>query len=156
MNVNDELFGCLEYDDSWIGAVSLPFFSEVREAELVIECYEGEEITELQKRSFRHLLLDPTALMSEVNDKIFAHYKESYQEYRTKFGIDARDELAPEINSTDEMISIIDLKTVFLPQAPESNMYLGIIYTCSWEPELGLGVKVVNGSIQVGTQDLVL
>ena len=34
---------------------------------------------------------------------------------------------------------------------------IGLLFRCTWEPELGLAVKIVNEEIEeVGTQDIVL
>lgn len=159
LKINDNLFGKLEYDDSWIGSMKLPFFSEEILAEVVIECYEDEEITNLQKDAFKLLLSLKDQLMSSSEQAIYEHYTKVCPDYRNKFGSKFEDKWAPIINQPDQLKENIQLKTVFFPQSSKTNTstIFGLLFSCTWEPELGLAVKFIDGAVvEVGHQDIIL
>ena len=89
---------------------------------------------------------------------IFDYYLDNVEEYREKLGPEFADEMAPNIDGLDQLVPLIKPTELIVQQSFSSgDRIVGLLFTCSWEPELGLAVKFVNELIEeVGTQDIVL
>ena len=156
--MQDETFGNLEYDYGWIGEYTYKIFGSVVSVKLVIPCDEGQEIEHAQKEAFVRFDANKDNLVASAERVIFDYYLDVVEEYREKLGPEFADKMAPNIDKIDQLIPLIKATEIIIQQSFSSeDRIVGLLFTCSWEPELGLAVKFVNELIEeVGTQDIVL
>lgn len=157
--MKDKVFGVLNYDDSWVRDLSINFFSKEQKVELIVEGYEDEEISDYQRNSFNLFSSKTIEFVTTVEKAIFDHYVEVCSEYREKFGVERADDWAPVVFEICDMKRLVSLKEIYFPENmdDESNSMFGFLLSCSWEPELGLAVKILDGIVdEIGPQDIIL
>ncbi|WP_406851113.1 DUF6985 domain-containing protein [Herbaspirillum huttiense] len=64
----------------------------------------------------------------------------------------------PKIENSLQLKSLIKPTEIVIQQSfGTGDRVVGVLFQCTWEPELGLAVKFVNEEVEeVGTQDIVL
>jgi hypothetical protein len=151
MAISDEVFGELEFNGNWVWEIELPFFGVSAKVELIVEGNgEHASIFDEQREAYQQL---PVAI-ARAEDGIFEFYRSICDDYRSRFGNDA-DIRMPRINDKSELSKLVELTGVVFPMIMNSGeVSVGFLLECSWEPEHGLGVKITNGEIEVGTQDI--
>ncbi len=157
--MQDNVFGDLEYDDSWVKKIYIPFFGEDRAIELIVEGYEDEAVTDYQRDSFKLFSSKQAEFVAAAENAIFKHYVSVCAEYRDKFGADKADEWAPLISEVVGMKSLVSLRELYFPECmdDDSSSTFGFLLSVTWEPELGLAVKFVDGVVdEVGPQDIII
>ena len=56
MKLRDNSFGDLEYDLFWLGKVQLPFFEQLVEYDLIVDCAQDRKIQDFQRVTFAELV----------------------------------------------------------------------------------------------------
>ena len=156
--MKDALFGELEYDLSWCGKCTWTIFGRDVITPLIISCYEPEEITDYQRHAFAAFEERKIEFTKLSEEAIFQYYLELLPEYRERFG-DFADKLAPRVSDLRDMGSLVIPAEVIVQRSigEARERIIGLLFTCTWEPELGLAVKFINEQLrEVGTQDIVL
>lgn len=155
--IKDDKFGKITYDHYWCKNYSIPFLGKERDVVLVIDGDEDADFEESQYIAFDEFNLHKESIVREVESAVFKHYMSVCGENRQRFGEQA-DELSPEISSSLELEKIVKLKQVVVMESFDlDDRKIGFLFDALWEPELGVGVIVTNGSVfEVGTQDIVL
>lgn len=159
MNIlHDEIIGDLSYKYGWVKRYSIPFLGSIADVQLVIPCDEADEIEDAQRSAFNVFDAGKDLYLQQAEAAIFDHYLNVCAEYREKFGTEFADEIVPIVERLDQMQSLINASHIIIQQSFGSdNRIVGLLLSCSWEPELGLAVKFVNEVIdEVGPQDIVL
>lgn len=156
--LHDELFGELSYEYGWVRNYFISFFNETVPVQLVIPCDEGDEIEPAQRIAFTRFDTNKDLYMHQAEEKIYEHYQSVCEEYRERFGVEFADKLAPIIREQREIKPLVKPTQVVIQQTfGSSERVVGLLLTCSWEPELGLAVKFVGDTVsEVGPQDIVL
>lgn len=156
--MNDNIIGRLVYEYGWCRDYTLTIFGVATSTRLTVPCDEGADIEAAQREAFAQFdaRKDDLALIAE--EAIFHHYQDGCIEYRERFGDLLADELAPVVSEKAEMQKLVTLTGVVIQQSFGANdRVVGLLFDCSWEPDLGLAVKFVNEVIdEVGPQDIVL
>lgn len=155
--MKDPVFGTMEYDYGWVGRYSYTLFGKPVTVNLVVPCDEGDEIDPVQREAFSAFDARRDELIMQAEAAIFAHYQNELEEWRDQFG-DSADELTPVINQPAELASLIEpTDIIFRESFGSGDRIVGLLFSCTWAPQLGLAVKFVNESIdEVGPQDIVL
>lgn len=151
-SINDAVFGKLSFNDVWVREIDLTFFGAMSTVELIVEGNDDNEaIFDEQRDSFRKL----SDTISEVEDEILEYYQSICDDFRARFGDDA-DARMPIIDDKANLQKLVRLTGVVFPMVRDSSEFsVGFLLECSWDPEHGVGVKIVNDKIEAGTQDLV-
>ena len=157
-SMEDTLFGAMEYDYGWIGGYSYKLFGEHVNVSLVVPCDEGDEIEPTQRKAFSAFNAKRDELAAQAEAAIFDYYQREVEGWRDQFGVESADELAPVINEPAELASLIEPTEIIIRRTHGSaDRVVGLLFSCSWAPQLGLAVKFFNESIEeVGPQDIVL
>jgi hypothetical protein len=156
----DPVFGNITFSDDagWQGTYTYPFLG--REVTVRLAFWadaEDEPIDPIQREAMWLFNERRDELCAQAEDAIYANYFERQPELREQFGSSV-DELMPIISSKQELGRMVKPTTLFVP-APllSDDRVIGLLYDCTWEPELGLAVKIVNETVEeVGPQDIVL
>lgn len=63
----------------------------------------------------------------------------------------------PIISGKQDLVRLVKPTTLFVPEPLLlDDRVIGLLYDCTWEPELALAVKIVNETVEeVGPQDIV-
>jgi len=156
--MKDDVMGQMSYEYGWVRNYSIPFFGESVDVQLVVPCDEGDEIEEAQRAAFLHFDANKSLYMQQTQEAIFNHYLEVCEEYRERLGGQFADKMAPIVTEEIQLKPLIKPTQVIIQQSFSSNQrVVGVLFDCSWEPELGLAVKFVNSDLdEVGPQDIVL
>ncbi|RIU09117.1 hypothetical protein D2E97_16165 [Mycobacteroides abscessus] len=157
--MSDSVLGETTYDDArgWVGTYTYPFLGQDVTVPLVLRGDEDEPIDPIQREAVRRFTELKDQLSAQADSAIFASYMERRSELREQFG-DSADELMPIIDDKSGLARMVRPTTFFVPEPLISDdRVIGLLCNCTWEPELGLAVKIVNEKIvEVGPQDIVL
>lgn len=156
--MDDNLFGNLVYDYGWVGRYSYKLFDDLVNVKLVVPCDAGEEIEASQREAFSAFNSKRDSLIAQAEEAIFAYYQKVVEDYRDRLGDEYADRMAPKIRQLSELASLIEPTDIVIQQSfGSSDRIVGLLFSCSWDPELGLAVKFLNESVgEVGPQDIVL
>ncbi|WP_071849853.1 hypothetical protein [Duganella sp. HH105] len=156
--LHDDVLGDLSYEYGWIRPYRVQFAGSMTDIQLVVPCDEGDSIEDAQRAAFTEFDTAKNLYAQQAETAIYHHYLSACAEYRERFGPDFADQMAPIIIEQRQIVPLITPTQLIIQQSfSTGDRVVGLLYMCSWEPELGLAVKFVNGSIdEVGTQDIIL
>ncbi len=152
-----DVFGKIIYNTYWNRAYNVFFLGKEVMVTLVIDGDEDGEFEPSQVLAFQYFDKNKSILMKAVEEMLFKNYKETYKENRMRY-TDNADEVLPEISSANQLSEVISITKVIISETfDEESKEVGLMFDASWEPELGIGVKIINGDVaEVGTQDIIL
>ncbi|PXA97949.1 hypothetical protein DMC47_11230 [Nostoc sp. 3335mG] len=159
LSMRDPLFGHIEYDFGWRGQCTWPLFGRLVTTMMVIACDEGEEISLVQREAFIGFQRHQAVMCRRAEGAIFEYYLEALPDLRSRFGPQFADLWAPEISRAEDMVRLITPAEVIIqePFIDPAERIVGLLFDCTWEQSLGLGVKFVYENLaEVGTQDILL
>ncbi|KNY26364.1 DUF6985 domain-containing protein [Pseudobacteroides cellulosolvens] len=153
--MQDELFGHLEYDYLWQGKIEFFIFNQNNNITLSIECEdEDEDITDVQRKSMVEFAKNKERIIKEIETKIFNYYQSICPLKREKRVADI-DKIAPIIHNVDEVGSLVKPVNFYIKNSDERT--IAILFECTWDFDLGVGVEIVNEEvIRVGVQNDVM
>ncbi len=156
--VSDRDFGELHFDGAWTGLCEIVFFGSRFEVELVVQTFDAAPISETQRLAFREFNLNKASISSLVEEAVFSYYLDRLEEYRECFDADEVDAKAPRVRAVDDMQGLVSLRRIKVISAFDAGArQIGFIFDATFDPQLGLGVLVTNGSVEaVDTQDILL
>jgi len=146
--ITDLVFGKLSFSSGvWVGEVELLFLDATCAVQIIVEGNDDEySIAEEQRNSFKQLPM----LLPKAEDGIFDYYLSARDEY------EGMDTPMPKILQKSELKDLVELTGVVFPSVSDpGEVSVGLILGCTWDPEYGVGVKIVNSTVEVGGQDLV-
>ena len=155
--INDSVFGPISYDVLWRRDYQVPFLRKERAVVLVVDGDDDADFEDAQYEAFKEFEANSNAILEEVEKALFEYYSSICTENREKFGSQA-DELSPVISKREELEGLVSFKQIIIMESFDTqSREIGFVLDAIWNPELGVGIKVVNGKVEsVGTQDIVL
>lgn len=155
--LTDSVFGTISYDVLWRRGYQAPFLRKEREVVLVITGDDDADFEIAQYEAFTEFEANRLTIVEAVEEALFKYYFSICTENREKFGSQA-DELSPVISKREELEDLVSLKQIIVMESFDTeSREIGFVLDAIWNPELGVGIKVVNGKVEaVGTQDIVL
>lgn len=157
--MRDALFGDIEYDFGWVGRCAWPFLGVVAHTRLTIPCDDDAEISADQREAYAAFEQRKAEMCNSAENAIFAYYRENLADLRVRFGAQFADQWSPEIASTEDLSRLLTPSEVIIQESSSTlpERIVGLLFDCTWEPNLGLAVKFVDERLSaVGTQDIVL
>ncbi|VUD69388.1 hypothetical protein TDB9533_04755 [Thalassocella blandensis] len=145
MNINDNVFGDLEFEDSWIRKYQQTIFSEKMDIYLRVEGNDSKErIRDEQRNSFKNYELNNEQIIKTVENAVTAYY------------LDFCQSIGKPINAKQEISKVVELTGIIFPMVLKSGeQTFGLFFEADCDPENGIGVKFTNGEIEeVSTQDI--
>lgn len=151
-SISDEDFGELEFKNgNWVREIDLLFLGVSTQVELIVEG-NGERASIFAEQRAAYQQLPDAVVKAEAG--ILDFYQSICDDYRDRFGNDA-DIRMPKLSNKSGLVRLVRLTGVIFPLVMNSGeVSVGFLFECSWEPEHGLGVKITNGTVEVGTQDI--
>lgn len=124
--------------------VSLTLFGKPAEVEVLIESEEEPpEPNEHQIDALLEFLSSWNALVPDLERKLFDYYREANTTIETIV------EFASHLTLTGLVVGYHD--------GEGWSDYLGLLFSCSWDPEHGVGVKIVQNKVfEIASQDIVI
>lgn len=147
MKVIDEVFGELEYEYVWERDFQVSLFGKDSTVRLSVGTSREVPCSLLQKSTFIDLSKNIENTNSGVISALFFFYKENLEEFREYIDSDDWDELAPEINSEQELNKLVVLENVNIQGAEDKSKRVVYYFSATFEEELGVSVIVVNGKV---------
>nr|WP_198985034.1 hypothetical protein [Herbaspirillum sp. ASV7] len=156
--LHDDAFGDLEYQYGWARPYTYLLWGETTNVKMIIPCDEGADIEKAQREAFIYFDAQKNQLMPLIEQSMFDYYQGICDEYRSTLGTEFSDARCPKIKTPSQLKSLVKPTEIVIQQSFGSEeRVVGLLFQCTWEPELGLAVKIVNEEIEeVGTQDIVL
>ncbi len=156
--ISDRDFGELHFDEAWTGLCEVFIFGSLYEVELIVQTFDGASISDIQRLAFREFNSNKAAVSLAVEKAIFSYYLCKVEEYREGFDADEVDIKAPNVHAIDNMRDLVSLRCIKVMSPFDAGMrQIGFIFDATFDPQLGLGVLVTNGSVEtVDTQDILL
>lgn len=156
--MNDKVLGTLTYRYGWVRDYDVVSFGTLTKAELVFPCGKGSAIEDAQRQAFIAFDGRKDAFMKSAEEALFIYYQENCHDYRARFGSEFSDKLAPRISEIAQLDPLVKLTQIVSQRSFGSGeRVIGILYSCSWDSQLGVAVKMVNEEIdEVGPQDIVI
>lgn len=154
----DSALGEMSYDYGWTKNHAIRLFGEIANVKLVVPCEENDEIEDCQRVAFLNFEKNKDLFIHQAEVAIFKYYLSICDEYRQKLSAGSAAKMVPLIERKEQLKSLIHADQLLIQQSFGSGeRVVGLLFTCSWEPELGLAVKFVDEEIEeVGPQDIVL
>jgi Domain of unknown function (DUF6985) len=149
--ISDEVFGELEFNGNWVRKIDLSFLGVSTQVDLIVEG-NGERALIFDEQRAAYQQLPDAVVKAEAG--ILDFYRNICDDYRDRFGNDA-DIRMPRVSDKSGLFRLVRLTGVIFPLVMNSGeVSVGFLLECSWEPEHGLGAKITNGAVEVGTQDI--
>ncbi|KGX88767.1 hypothetical protein N781_09620 [Pontibacillus halophilus JSM 076056 = DSM 19796] len=155
MRIKDETFGELQYEFGWSRTITLNFFGDTTEMDLMIDGEEEGEFDEGQYIAYKALMNSWEAIQHSVLTAILSYYKRK----RIELGYDkSLNEKYPLVETTHELLEMISLEGLVVPYADIFEArHIGLTLNCSWDNENGIGIRLLNEEVsEVGYQDVAI
>lgn len=151
--MTDPVFGNLEYEYGWNGAVDLNCFGRVEKLDLTVSGEEDAPVTDMQRNSFTAFMRAWDKLMQDLPEAIWNYYLG----LREELGCDqVYNEDYPPIEQAQDILKMISLDLIVIP---EDGIFDGrcvcLAFSCTWDEENGMGIRLLDEEIdEIGFQDL--
>ncbi|MGL4572874.1 MAG: DUF6985 domain-containing protein [Clostridium sp.] len=142
----DSVFGKIEKNKwDYSKKDKIKIFKKEVLVNLKVYCEDVDEgINDAQRESYKQLKEEVD--FSKIEKGIYEYYLSVYEEYRL-MDSENKDEIAPIINSVDEVSKLVNLTSIFISE-DEDVPSVNLMFTCTWDIESGVGVKLINGEIE--------
>lgn len=135
-----------------VGTIDLPWFGKQYAVEVIFENDNDDVPNTLQIQSFCDLIARWDEFLEELTQHVLKNWKSELEEHSQTQLYDATRPPAQQVGENTTLTGIV----IASMDGEDWCNYIGVLAECSWAPEHGLGVKIVDGSIvAIGHQDLV-
>lgn len=156
--IEHKIFGLLERNHHWWEKdVYVKFFDKNIKIRVAINGEEDARFDQIQIDAFKQFFDNVEKLILAAENSIYNYYQEECPDYRDRLE-DSADQFAPIISSAKELSELVQLKEVIFPWPLKGFVRkVGLLLSCTWEPEHGLAVVFEDEEIvDVGYQDIIL
>jgi len=136
--------------------------SERRRPDRFRVVYEGKGMTAAQSEALHDLLKNEEAIFERTKRVIFRYYSETiYPLLESALGVawegeEGAEELLPTVREVRDVIPLVQLGSILVHEAREDgSVPVGLRFDCDWDPEHGLGVRVVGRKVEAVGSDYV-
>lgn len=142
--IKDAVFGELRFDDVWLSEFTLSIFNNCFPVELIVEGNDDSEAIKDEQRNAYNLFIENTTSFLSSVEKLVVDYTEQY----------LREYGRPLLSSADIKKGIEPTGLLFPMVLNEGDIQFGFLFESKFDPEAGIGVRYLNGSFEVSTQDI--
>ncbi|OPH57692.1 DUF2004 domain-containing protein [Paenibacillus ferrarius] len=143
--VNDAVFGELSLFLSWSKATSIDFCSKLSDIELIIDGEEDGKFDQEQYDAYLAFMENWETLQYNIVQSILDYYIQRRHELGYDVG---HNEDYPLIDTAEQLLKHINLDGIIIKSAVLSEYIdVGLTFSCSWDDENGLGVKLLRGQV---------
>jgi hypothetical protein len=146
-------------DGFYYGFVFLPWYGREQQVRLRFSLDTDQvEPTIQQWTAIESFLHEKGQIFSLLENQLFVYYRETRIEAQSYYEEGYFIEYYPPIackNELDKLVSIDSIVVDYFDR--KSSSYIAAIIDCTWDRELGVGVKFVDNIVnEIGVQDIVL
>ena len=151
--MRDPVFGDLNYEYGWNGTVEIDCFGQREVIGLTVQGEEDDPITDEQRGAFKAFMNAWDGIMDDVAEGIFNYYLGLREElgYSEEYS-----EEYPPVHQVSDILEMISFDLLVIPQdGIFDGMCVCLAFSCSWDDENGIGVRLVDEKIEeIGYQDV--
>jgi hypothetical protein len=155
MTIKDEIFGEIEYEFGWSRVITIDFFGNTTEADLLIDGEEDGQFDERQYLAYQSLMKNWNDIQQHILKSILTYYGQK----RKELGYDIEvNNNYPIVETTNEILEMIILDGIVVPYADIfDGRDIRITFNCTWDTENGIGIRLLNEKVtEVGYQDVAI
>lgn len=155
MTINDAIFGELEFDYGWSKIITINFFGNATEVDLIIDGEEDGQFDVEQYTAYQALMENWNDLQPDLLNSILTYYNQR----RMELGYDIElNENYPVVETTNQIFEMISIDGIVVPYGDIFEArHIGITFNCTWDTENGLGLRLLNEKVtEVGYQDVAI
>ena len=162
--MKDRVFGELDYDYGFVGKISIDFFGDTEEIDIIIQADDEEDgIADIQYAAYEAFKAKWNDIQNDIAEKIIEYYN---NEEKGAYGPDDEEEFRewwPDIESRADLLPLIHIDSVIIP-----NDYLMgdgrkvyVLFDRDWGgqdlEDNGVAVGLVDEAVEeVGYKDIAL
>jgi hypothetical protein len=154
--IRDDVVGELNYTDFWERTEEIDLFGRRYSVTIIFAGEADAGLGESQRQAFAAFQRDRVGCLRRAEVALLEHYRRIHPDVSSQLG-ESADALAPAVSTAQDLARVLTPTEISFPPADGGRRVVGLLLDCTWDPELGVGVKLVDEEVkQVGTQDLVL
>ena len=148
--VNDSVFGIMEYNYAWEKTDVISAFGRDFEVKVVAEANDNQDIIDVQRKAYSTYLNNFTRYMISIPDVLLDYYKTNYNSISSNVNIPER----ININNINKelIVKLIKIRSVYFSR---KGTY-GWLCECAWEPEHGIAIVLSTESPLITEQDYLI
>ena len=109
--INDEVFGELSYDYAWRKEESLDSEFEEKKINVVVEAYEGQEISDIQREQYLAYEQQKSKFISKIPEVLLKYYLEMYDDISSV--IDIPEQINKENINEQLIIGLVRINDIY-------------------------------------------
>lgn len=155
MTIKDAIFGELDYNFGWSRVITLDFFGIKAEIDLLIDGEEDGQFEEAQYKAYQSLLTSWSDIQPDILHSIASYYVQKRRDMVFNLLVN---EDYPEVEEAAQLLEMVRLDGIVVPYADISaERHIGITFTCTWDIENGVGLRLLNEKVtEVGYQEVAI
>ena len=132
-----------------VGRIVLPWFRKDTTVDVIFELeVASNSPNDLQVQAFTEFASSKYNIFTQVEKRVWDYYQRSVACHEGSLVISNSQSLAEKTTLTGCVVGYFD--------GDDWSAYIGLLAECEWEPEHGLGIKIVDGLIsEIGFQDII-
>ena len=148
--INDEVFGELSYDYAWRKEESLDSEFEEKKINVVVEAYEGQEISDIQREQYLAYEQQKSKFISKIPEVLLKYYLEMYDDISSV--IDIPEQINKENINEQLIIGLVRINDIYFAR---DGCY-GWLCDCAWDEEHGLCILLSEIEPCIKDQDYLI
>lgn len=135
-----------------VGVIELPWYGKRYTVEVIFEDADDGTPNQIQVQTFCNLISRWDELLNDLTAHVVDHWTTELEQTGQMPGHEGTPPLELQIGANTELTGIV----VAAMNGEGWCNYVGLLAECTWSPEHGLGIKVIDGAVaEVGYQDVV-
>ena len=157
-DMKNELFGELTFGNGLEGYSSITLYGTTEQIDLVVNCEEGEKITDAQRASYMEYKRNVAKLLKDIEEGIFIYYKTIYKEYQQQYAEapEEIDQRVPTVSYPEDMKRLVKPTSFIIDYDFNDGdpIHMGVLFNCTWDPSHGIAAVIISGEVvEITTQD---
>lgn len=147
MNINDDVFGKMEYKNSWEKEEIIKCFGKEYKIRTVAKAYKGDDILDIQRNAYKKYKDNINNYNIEIPSSILNYYLDNY-EYISSY-IDIPEKINKDNINEEIIMKLVTFKTLYFDR--KGNF--GYLCDCLWDEEHGICILLSDKKVKVIEQD---
>ena len=148
--INDSVFGEMIYIHSWERCETQDFFGKILDVRIVAEAYEGQYITDEQRKAYQRYVRNRENFLEKVAPTLLKYYLDNYENISSNVNIPEkinRDNINEEL-----IVKLIKVRTVYFDRKGQ----YGWLCDCVWDEEHGICILLSGNTLTIEDYDYLL
>ncbi|TYQ13199.1 UNVERIFIED_CONTAM: hypothetical protein Cloal_4257 [Acetivibrio alkalicellulosi] len=149
IELNDEVFGKMQYDSSWVRKEKYTILGKELDIRIVAKAYEGQGILDIQRKAFIEFKENFDQFEEDIPAKLLKYYLENYENISEMCNIPEK--IDKDHITQDLIVKLVKVKTIYFGRKGE----YGYLCDCIWEQEHGIAI-ILSSGITIDEQDTLI